>query len=184
MKKLLTFLSLAGLLCNTALCQTDTNAPSWFNSPVLSFAQEGSNWVYGVTALYDTTDKTFGESIFAGYKATQVLVPVIELAAKNSGKNAGCWVPQGNITLQIPMKVFGVDITPISYTGLATSLNNTINQNNGQLIGVFGAGGYLSWGGSSPWLPKGAVAGWQRWTGGGFNDNMIRFAFYWHKAPQ
>lgn len=173
MKKFLTLLAVS-LCCLTGYSQ-DTNTPpadtGWWNNPIIGVLSNGSNWIVAPYAIYDTTTKEFGGGIGAGYKISDYVVTVIRLDAISDN----LFVPSGSIQLQLPITLFGaVKVTPFGFSGIATKLNG--KSGNGDPIGIFGTGGAISFKADTQWyIPKGIIADYERWTGGGFNDDQIRF---------
>lgn len=170
-------------LCATStLAQTDTNpppdtnAPSIIDSPIWQFVTtESTNWFFATGATYDVTTKTGGAWLGAAYKLSDFVVPVIRLDAINGG----VFIPSGNLQLQIPVKLFGkLEVIPLAFTGIATSINNY--GNSGNAIGVFGTGAAIRLPQNDKWyIPDDLVGDYERWTGGGFNDNQIRLGAAW-----
>lgn len=147
--------------------------PNWMESPITQFLLNGTNWMVAPYAIVNTTTKEAGAGIGAGYKISEFLVPTMRLDYVG-GK---VWVPSGSIQLQLPLTFFGkVKVTPFTFTGIATSFNN--DSESGGAIGIFGIGGSVSLKADTEWyVPKGIIGDYERWTGGGFNDNQIRIGF-------
>lgn len=183
MKKLLSLLA----VCLALTGYSQTNPPvfdSWITSPIVDLFTH-SNFLCGTYAMYDTTDKSWGGGVFAGYKLNEFIVPIMRIDDVKSS----IYAVSGNIQLQLPLHLFVRDaypngiltITPFAFTGVATSWNNQSTANNGNVIGIFGTGGAISFGNAdSAWyVPKFLAVDYERWTGSGFNDNQIRAGLGW-----
>lgn len=158
-----------------AAAAVDTNAPpadsgGWWNSPVLGFLQNGSNWIAATYGIYDTTSKEFGGGVGVGYKISEYVVTVVRLDFIADR----VFVPSGSLQLQLPINIGRFKLTPFGFSAIATSLNSDLS--SGEPVGIFGAGGALTFNTDSQWyVPKGLIADFEHWTGGGFNDDQIRF---------
>lgn len=181
MKKLIAIALLAVGLAFTGNSQT--NNPPFVWSPVFDMIGK-SNLVAGTFATYDSTDKSWGGGVFLGYKLTEMLVPLFRFDYVRQD----AYAVSGNLQLQLPIDIGKseahpegvVRLTPLTFAGLATSWNNKDNSNDGNPIGIFGAGFAISFNGDHSWfIPSGIAADWEHWTGGGFNDDQYRFGPFW-----
>lgn len=146
-----------------------TNNPI-VDSPIFQFfTAQSTNWYIGTYGIYDTTSKDYGVGFGAGYKVSDFVVAVMRLDILSGG----VYVPSGNIQLQVPVKIMNKFVlSPFLFTGVATSLNS--DQDNGQIIGIFGFGGIVDFANDKWYLPDAVIADWERWTGGPFENNQVR----------
>lgn len=144
------------------------------SSPIFAFLTQGSNWMIGTYTTFDTTSHSFGGGIGAGYKISEFVVPVMRL----DYINGGAWLPSGSLQLQVPVKILGkLEVVPFTFSGVATSLNHG---NDGDVVGIFGIGASVHLPASDKWyVPYSVLCDYERWTGGGFNNNQIRFGLAW-----
>lgn len=171
MKRILTALLLMAATI-TGLAQTGTNdtggisltLPSWLNSSNLNLA------LYGT---YDTTTKSGGAGVAIAAKINENLV---SFARIDEWKNQ-IFVVSGGLQLQLPVNLGKWQITPFTFSSIATRINS---KNSGEPIGIFGAGGIVKWPQPKSWfIPHGVVGDYEHWTGGGYNNNQIRGGFWW-----
>lgn len=172
-----------------AMAQDATNSPPWeqpwsadstngapvISSPIWQFVTaDSTNWYCGAGVTYDDTDKSGGGWAGVGYQLSTYVVPIIRVDVLKRG----VFVPSGNLQFQVPVKLFGrIETTPFAFTGIATSINNP--GDSGNAIGVFGTGLIIKFNSSSPYIPDGIIGDYERWTGGGFNNNQIRLGPFW-----
>lgn len=172
MKTILSIIMAVGL-CATGYSQDTNSTPfRWWESPITSTLSQGTNYIGATYGIYDMKTKEFGGGIGVGYKINDYVVTVVRLDAISDH----LFVPSGSIQLQVPMKFLGrIEVTPFTFSGVATSLNG--DDNNGEAIGIFGVGGAIKFGNNeSAWyVPKGLIGDYEHWTGGGFNDDQVRF---------
>lgn len=170
MKKLISSLLAVGFI--------STGYSQLFTSPITDLLAS-SNLVVATYGIADTTTKEFGGGIGIGAKVNEFTVPTLRF----DYINGGVWVPSANLQLQVPINIAvknGVPsarLTPFTFAGIATSFNNWQNGDNGSPVGMFGIGGALAF----PRLNDrvGLIADYERWTGGPFNDNQIRFGLFY-----
>lgn len=156
----------------------DTNVVTTIGD-VFDFFRHGSNFLWGVYGTADTTDHTFGGGIAIGYKATPNLVPTLRL----DFLHGEVFVPSLNLSLELPISLSGTNVFLIPFTsaGAATSFNN---DHAGQAIGIFGVGFALKFNKAPAWAPLYYLADYERWTGGGFNDDQFRLGVGYTFGPR
>jgi hypothetical protein len=151
----LTLLALAlGLAVTPVKAQVGND---WLN------ALSSTNLTIGTHALFDLTTKTAGGGIFAVYDLNNYVGGLVTLDYLNHN----VYSVRGNVQLQlpIPLKNLGITLAPYSFAGVGTALGGKGGA-NGDPIGIVAIGAAVSW---KSWA---AGASYQRWTGGGFNDNI------------
>lgn len=157
----------------TAITGFAQEEPPVIKSPVWDFLTQGSNYVFATYGIYNATSESFGGGIGAGYKLSEFVVPTLRLDYINHR----FYVPSGSLQLQVPVTVLGkVRVTPFAFSGIATLLNAG-SGDNGNVIGIFGLGGSISLvKGHDKWyVPDYLLFDYEKWTGGGFNDDQYRF---------
>lgn len=182
MKKFILTVSAVVALATAGYSQVNTNA-NWVESPVVSLFTQ-SNFLCGTFVMHDLTDKSWGGGVFAGYKLSEYIVPILRADYVRDS----VFAVSGNIQLQLPIHLFVregrpnglLTITPFAFAGVATSMNNDSTTDNGNPIGIFGTGGAIGLGSATAWyVPKFIAADYERWTGAGFNDNQVRVGLGW-----
>lgn len=183
MKKLILLLLLAASITLAGYSQgtntiTNPSAPSWLQiggTDVADFFSH-ANIKYATYLIYDSTTKKVGAGVGFGYNVNDFLVSVIRL----DEINGGVFVPSGSLQLQAPITIKGFIVIPLAFSGIATSLNNKKNGDNGNVVGIFGSGVAIRLPASTKWyIPKDIIVDYEKWTGGGFNDNQYRGGFVW-----
>lgn len=169
MKKLL-LTAIVAAACTAGYSQVTNTVTSVFD-----FIHQGSNFVVGAYTMYDDTDHSFGGGVGIGYKATPNLVPTLRLDVVHKR----LFVPSVNMSLELPIAIQSTNIwfIPMTAAGVATPFNGG---NTGNPIGIFGIGAAIRFD-KKPLkiLPDYVLWDYERWTGGGFNDNQFRGGFGW-----
>lgn len=175
MKKLFAALFIAFALTIPVRAQVDTNAPPpILSSPLVDFLSR-SNLVVAPYFMYDTTSSKGGGGIALAYKLSDFIVPVFRV----DGFEGTLWNMSASLQLQVPIHVLGkFDATPFVFDGIATPFAGK-GRNNLEPENIAGIGAAIGFHSSNPWIPKGIVADYERWTGAGFNDNQIRLGAFW-----
>ena len=149
------------------------------SSPVTEFLSK-SNLICAGYGIYDTTTKEWGAGIGLGFKLNEYIVPTLRF--DYIGHDV--YVPSANVQLQVPINIgvnaeglASVRLVLFTFSALATSFNNWNAGENGDPVGMFGIGGAVSF----PKLTRSflLLADYERWTGGPFNDNQVRFGVGW-----
>lgn len=157
----LTLLALAlGLAVTPVKAQVGND---WLN------ALSSTNLTIGTHALFDLTTKTAGGGIFAVYDLNNYVGGLVTLDYLNHETIS----VRGNVQLQLPTHPFAhanswltnVVFVPYGFAGVGTAMAGK-STDNGSPIGIGALGAALEY--------KNFVVGgsYQRWTGGGFNDNI------------
>lgn len=164
MKKILSLLGLCVALCGTAKSQVTSGSVSNTASAWLG-ALSSTNLITGTYALYDLTTKTAGAGIFAKYDMSDYVGALIRMDYINHET----YTARGGVQVQLPVRLgaVGSSVYLIPYSGalVGTSLGG---KGNGEpiYIGFIGAAIQFS-------AHFGIFGGYERWTGGGFNDDLV-----------
>jgi hypothetical protein len=164
MKKLFAPLGIAALLAMTTLAQTNPPLPvveddgltltNKFENRILGFAQEANQTRTLVTAVYPSYAPSLlvdGDKKAWGFGAS-VLYPINDflytgLRVDYLGGNF--WAPSINVGLKATVQVFGVNVTPMLYTGAVVPLSGA-----GDLNKEFG---YITGGGATVAIWRGKI---------------------------
>lgn len=162
----------------TAATATVTNSvtpPStapFLSSPIVDFLSH-SNLMMAIYPIYDSKTHNFGGGIGFGYKLSDFLVTTLRF----DEINGRIWSPSASIQLQLPIHVLGkFDVIPLVYDGIATPLTG---KNSFDPINIAGVGGAIEFHSTHWYVPAGIIADYERWTGGGMNDNQFRIGPFW-----
>lgn len=166
-KSLLSFV--LAVVCLTGYSQTNTPAAApWIDSPVLDFLSR-SNLLVVPYGVYDDGTHQFGGGIGLGYRVSEFLVPYLRFE-QFGGKG---WNVGGTAQLQVPIHLAGgkITIVPLFYPGIAVT-SGTETGNDGNAVAILGTGIAIRFPQSDSLLaPRSLLVCYERWTGGGFNNN-------------
>lgn len=171
MKKVLTLLAVCFTL--TGYSQLVTNSAGVFGGPitnVINFFKQfpNTNWGVAPYGVYDLTSHKAGGGLAVAYKLTDFTVPFI----RGEWLDGAIWTAQGGMQLQAPI-VLGnaITVTPFTFVSIATPFSGAGN-NNGEPVGIMAGGVDIM---VTKWSKMFSVVGdYERWTGGGFHDDMVR----------
>jgi hypothetical protein len=191
MKKQIRFLSVIAFCATLAMCvQAQTNTPPEpsTNTPsvqggiqqIVDAMKSGStNWWIEAHGLYaPSLPKKWG----GGMGLFWNLNPYVYTGVRLDWVNGGFWMPSGNATLQLPIKIFPwLTVAPLGYAGIGVPLagakvgNLTIpgtppRDNNGQPTAILGYGlavRIANINSNSKWIPKhiDLIGDRETWTG-------------------
>lgn len=178
MKRLLTILALAlGLAVTNVKAQViappnplDTNSAVAKTVTGWLGALSGTNLIVGAGGLYDTTTKKAGGEVWAKYDLNSYIGGIVALDYMNHS----IYSVNGSAQLQLPIHLSGnVYLIPYGGAGIGTAISGKAADNGGVVYkGFLGAGLQFT----PHW---GIYAHIERWSGGGFNDNMFAFGTAW-----
>lgn len=173
MKKLLSVITLCAL-CVTAKSQIvgaplDTNVVTKVSTVLGFLSSAETNLAFSAYGLYDMTTKTAGGGVAADYSIS----PYVGAALRMDYLKGDVYMPQGTVALQLPLTFGKVTVVPFTFAGIGTSLSGK-GPSNGELV-------YVASLGVSTHITKNLslLVGIERWTGGGFNDNVLGFGARW-----
>ena len=182
MKRLFTIAALAAILALPVAAQTNTPTPSPTLWDVLT---TGSNYFAVPFLTFATGDKTVGGGLAVGYRATEVLAPVVRLD-EFAGK---CYMVNASLQLSVPRSFMGkIPLVPFAIVGagipLSTeSVDGGVTITAGNAVGIIGAGAYMPLdflGAGGFWQKSFIVSDYEHWTGAGIpsaQQNQIRAGF-------
>ncbi len=163
MKKLLAIFVLA-LIAIRGYSQTNQPpATPLISSPVWDIISHSNVLIVPYT-VYDDKTHNFGAGIGLGYRLSPILVPY----ARFEEFDGQAWSFSGSIQLQIPIYINGLQVVPLFWTGVGVSGNT---ENSGNAIAILGTGVSVHLPTGKWYLPKAVLGGYERWTGGGFDNN-------------
>lgn len=111
-----------------------------------------TNWYFGSYAIYTPSlSKHVGAGISADYPLSQYIITGLRL----DYVNGGFWMPSGNATFQLPLKLTSwLTVTPFAYAGIGIpisgskvdgfTLGNVPKDNSGNATAILGYGGSVS----------------------------------------
>lgn len=152
--------------------QAQTNTPGTTLSDVFKFLGASSNFTFAAYGLYDTTTKTTG----AGFAGEYMLSPYVGAVLRLDYLNKDVYEIQGNLQFQYPIHFStnsALALVPFTFAGVGTPIAGKGSQ-NGSVVGVASVGAALRLSQHLDFL-----VGYERWTGAGFNDNVIGAGLAW-----
>lgn len=188
MKELLSILFSASLAL-TAFSQS-TTPPPYTNAPTISgslkmftdaVAAGNTNWLFEVHGLYaPKLDLKYGGGIGAFYPINDFIFA----GARLDYVNGGFWMPSGNAGLQLPIKLFGIQIKPFGYAGIGVPVSGatvgdvtipgTLKDNAGEPTAILGYGlAFRLWTSKSGASFVDAIGDRETWSG--FSGDQYRF---------
>lgn len=147
----------------------DTNTVSQISTVLDFLGSAGTNLAVSAYGLYDLTTKTAGFGLAGDYSVS----PYIGAALRLDYLKGSIYMPQGTVSLRLPLQMGKVVVVPFTFAGVGTALGGKGGENGGVVyVGSLGASVHITKNFS-------ILTGYERWTGGGFNDNVVAIGGRW-----
>jgi hypothetical protein len=162
---------LAALCFSTCLGSAQTNPPA---STLWDFLTTGSNYWAVPYGTYSVSGHGVGGGLALGYKATEILNPVVRL----DYFGGQFWMPSLTAQLQPPRTFMGkIPVIPFAIAGAATPISGN-GAGNGTFVTILGAGVAVKTdilGSGWFWTHSDIVVDYEKWLGLPQQDqNQIR----------
>jgi hypothetical protein len=161
-----------------------TNVPTitdGLNTIVEAIKAGNTNWYFAAYGLYaPKLDQKYGGGIGAFYPLSKYIVTGLRM----DYVDGGFWMPSGNATLQLPIKIFPwLTITPFGYAGIGIPISGATwgditipgnyHNNNGEPTAILGYGAAVHlWGSKDNKYNIELVGDQESWSG--FPGQQIR----------